>query len=65
MKDPSIALHRTDGSVIMVRPEHIGSRRPASRTLDPLSAKTVVLIDGQRQAVCESMEEIAKLIREA
>lgn len=65
MRDPAIALHRPDGSVIMVRPEHIGSRRPASPSMDAPGSKTVIMIDGQRQAVRESMEEIARLIREA
>jgi hypothetical protein len=63
MRDPSIALHRPDGSVIMVRAEHIDSRRPADANAP--GAKTVILIDGTYQAVRESMSEIAALIAEA
>jgi len=64
MRDPAVALHRPDGSVIMIRPEHIGSRQPAGH-FDAPGSKTVIMIDGRRQAVRESMEEIARLIREA
>ena len=48
----------------MIRPEHIGSRQPAGH-FDAPGSKTVIMIDGRRQAVRESMEEIARLIREA
>jgi len=69
MKDGIIIVHNLINKPIAVRPEHVGMRWPVTpETIaagDNPKGKTVLMIDGQRQEVLETMDEIAKLIKDA
>ena len=58
-----IRLTRPDGSDILVVPQAIQSVVQATH-LDPLEARSVLIIGGRRQAVRETVPEVCKKLNQ-